>query len=160
VTTDATTIWSVENEEMFLADGSNTFHGRDRFAPVAAELAVGAAIATVGREVSRDTLQKLSYARPIYGEVSSGTIISIDRFGNAISDLELERIAPLDELEADVRGVTIRESAVAYGQAPPNTPFLIGGSRGTVEVSVANASAAELLQLARFDRISLRKRVR
>ena len=40
---------SVENASLFLPDGSTTFHGRDRFAPVAASLANGMAIDQLDR---------------------------------------------------------------------------------------------------------------
>src|SRR5207237_9811069 len=39
---------SVENESFFLRNGSSTFHGRDRFAPVAAAIATGPALAELG----------------------------------------------------------------------------------------------------------------
>jgi len=41
-----------------------------------------------------------------------------------------------------------------YGNAAPGA-FLIVGSTGCIEISVANASAAERLQLRRLERVEL-----
>ena len=47
-------------------------------------------------------------------------------------------------------------SAPSYAAAPEGTPFMIEGSRGTLEISVRNGSAAALLQAARGDRVTLK----
>src|SRR5207253_625763 len=73
---------AVENESLFLPDGSTTFHGRDRFAPVAAALANGTSVRELGPEVQERT--RLDYEPPTD---SRGTIVRIDRFGNAVTDL-------------------------------------------------------------------------
>jgi len=65
---------------------SNTFHGRDVFAPVAAHLATGVGIRDVGEELDPDSLAK--WRLPEIAETNedsglSARIISIDRYGNA-----------------------------------------------------------------------------
>jgi S-adenosylmethionine hydrolase len=55
-------VWSVENESLFLPGGSTTFHGRDRFAPVAAALANGLSINELGRRIT-DPI-RLEYTPP------------------------------------------------------------------------------------------------
>ena len=143
--------FSVENEALFLPDGSTTFHGRDRFAPVAAALANGLRIEDVGPRI--ETIELLPYEPPAYGEVVRGTIVAIDRFGNAITDIERSKI-PFDSFALRVRDVTIDRVERTYGGAAPG-PFLIVGSTGCIEISVANASAAERLHLRRLERIEL-----
>ena len=144
---------SVENADLFLPDGSTTFHGRDRFAPVAAALANGLPIAEVGPVIDR--IKTLPYEQPFYGETIRGTIVAIDRFGNAITDIERARV-PFDAFALRVRDVVIDRVETTYGGAAPG-PFLIVGSTGCVEISVANASAAERLQLRRLERVELWK---
>jgi S-adenosylmethionine hydrolase len=128
----------VTDESHFLPDGSTTFHGRDRFAPLAAAIANGLAIETLGPRI--DDLVRLPN--------EPGTIVHIDRFGNAITNIEWS--AALGG--AVVNGVTIDRIEQNYASAAPG-PFLIIGSTGCVEISVANASAAELLHLHRGDRV-------
>jgi S-adenosylmethionine hydrolase len=143
--------FAVTNERLFLPNGSNTFHGRDRFAPVAAALANGLPIEDVGPPLGE--LVKLRYDAPVYGEVVRGTIVAIDRFGNAITDVERSRI-PFAAFGLKVRDVAIERVETNYGDAAPG-PFLIVGSTGCIEISIANANAAERLGLRRLERVAL-----
>lgn len=144
---------SVENEALFLPRSSTTFHGRDRFAPVAAALANGLRLAEVGPVL--DHITTLPYEPPSYGDVVRGTIVAIDRFGNAITDIERARV-PFAAFALHARDIVIDRVETAYGDAAPG-PFLIVGSTGCIEISVANASAAERLHLRRLERVELWK---
>jgi S-adenosylmethionine hydrolase len=142
---------SVENESFFLPQGSATFHGRDRFAPVAAAIANGAALEELGPLV--DEIVRLDYTSPAYGEAKiDGTIIAVDRFGNLVTDVEASKVAFDPVLRAGWHVVDRVERN--YGDAGDG-PFLIAGSTGCLEVSVANGSAADLLQLSRGEKVSL-----
>jgi S-adenosylmethionine hydrolase len=149
---DGGTIVAVENASLFLPDGSNTFHGRDRFAPVAAALANGTPLGELGPETA--TLHALPYERPSYGAVVRGTVVAVDRFGNVITDVEVARI-PFSPFALHVRDLTLDRLEENYGDAAPG-PFLIVGSSGCIEISIANASAAERLHLRRLERVELR----
>jgi len=146
------TIVAVENASLFLPGGSNTFHGRDRFAPVAAALANGLPLRDLGSEVP--AMNALPYERPSYGDVVHGTVVAVDRFGNVITDVEVARI-PFSPFVLHVRDLTLDRLEENYGDAAPG-PFLIAGSSGCIEISIANASAAERLQLRRLERVELR----
>jgi S-adenosylmethionine hydrolase len=144
--------YSVENDALFLPGGSNTFHGRDRFAPVAAALADGIALEEVGPPV--ETITTLPYTPPSYGDVVvRGTVVAVDRFGNAITDIEAARI-PFAPFALQVHDVVLDRVEENYGDAAPG-PFLIVGSTGCIEISIANASAAERLHLRRLDRVAI-----
>jgi len=148
---------AVTNEAFFLPEGSDTFHGRDRFAPVAAAIANGTSIAELGPRL--DAIQRLRYEPPSYGDVVRGTlvvrgtIVAVDRFGNAITDIERAKI-PFDAFALRVRDHVIDRVERNYGNAAPGA-FLIVGSTGCIEISVANASAAERLQLRRLERVEV-----
>ena len=143
---------SVENSALFLPDNSTTFHGRDRFAPVAAALAKGLSIAVVGPKI--DHIVTLPYTPPVYGDVVLGSIVAIDRFGNAITDIERSHV-PFEPFALRVGDVVIDRLEKTYGGAAPG-PFLIVGSTGCIEISVANASAAERLKLRRLEPVEVR----
>ena len=141
---------AVENESLFLPDGSTTFHGRDRFAPVAAALANGLSIEQLGPRV--EDLARLDYEPPTYERKrAEGTIVAVDRFGNLITDLERSRI-PFTSFVLQARQMSVsRMSATYTGKGP----FMIIGSTGCVEVSAPQTSAAAALQLNRGDRVTI-----
>jgi S-adenosyl-L-methionine hydrolase (adenosine-forming) len=144
--------FAVENAELFLPDGSNTFHGRDRFAPVAAALANGTPVEELGPRLERIVM--LPYQPPSYGDVVRGTVVAVDRFGNIITDVERSRI-PFSPFSLRVRDLTVDRVEQNYGDAAPG-PFMIVGSTGCIEISIARASAAERLQIRRLERVELR----
>ena len=139
-------VYSVENESLFLPGGSTTFHGRDRFAPVAAALANGLSINELGRRISDPV--RLEYTPPCYsaGRVT-GTIVAIDRFGNAITDIEAARL-PFSTFEVRAGQTKITRRSNTYSGSEP---FTIVGSTGCIEISKAGEGAATLLHLRRGD---------
>jgi S-adenosyl-L-methionine hydrolase (adenosine-forming) len=147
-----TAIYSVDNTSLFLPTTSTTFHGRDRFAPVAAALANGLPLAELGPRI--DSIITLDYEPPTYGEVVEGTVVSIDRFGNVITDIEAAQV-PFATFALRINEHTINRVERNYGDASPGA-FLIVGSTGHLEISVANDSAAERLGVTRLQRVELR----
>lgn len=144
-------IVAVEKRALFLPDNSNTFHGRDRFGPVAAALANGTALDDLGPAVP--DIMRLQYDPPSYGDVVRGTIVSVDRFGNLITDIEMARV-PFSRFALSGRGITIDRLERTYAGAAPGA-FLIVGSSGCIEISIANGSAAERLQMRRLERVEV-----
>jgi S-adenosylmethionine hydrolase len=142
---------AVENQSLFLPENSNTFHGRDRFAPVAAALANGLALNELGSPLQN--LVRLPYDPPSYGPIVGGSVVAIDRFGNLITDIEASRVS-FKPFALEARGITIDRLERTYAGAAPGA-FLIIGSSGCIEISVANGSAAERLQIRRLDRVRI-----
>ncbi|HEV7767030.1 MAG TPA: SAM-dependent chlorinase/fluorinase [Thermoanaerobaculia bacterium] len=136
-------VCAIENASLFLPNGSNTFHGRDRFAPVAAAIANGLRLEELGPRIEKITV--LEYEEPTYSsEEVRGTVMAIDRFGNVITDIDPSRVS-----------FAIPRLEVNYGDAAPGA-FHIVGSAGTLEISIANGNAAEELQMKRRQRVELR----
>jgi S-adenosylmethionine hydrolase len=143
---------SVENEALFLPEGSHTFHGRDRFAPVAAALANGTSLQSLGPLLGG--IVRLSYQPPTYSDRRvAGTIVAVDRFGNLITDIERSRVG-FDSIILHAGELTIRRIALTYVEGGTE-PFLIVGSTGCIEISIANGSAAARLGLGRGDRVEI-----
>ena len=79
-------IHQITNEQLLLRPVSNTFHGRDVFAPVAANLSKGLPLWKVGAPIQE--FVKLSWPEPQRAANSiKGQIAYIDRFGNAITNI-------------------------------------------------------------------------
>lgn len=126
---------------------SRTFHGRDIFAPVAAHLALGVPLKQVGTRVDPALLGKGN------SEEAAAAVCRIrwiDRFGNAITDLERESDAGR-ALSGGGR-VRIGRQTVSgplqhYSQGRSGQAFWYWGSGGTLEIACRDARAADLLGL-------------
>lgn len=152
---EAGEIHSVERPDLYLPTESTTFHGRDRFAPVAAALANGLPIGGLGPAMS--SIEKLNYRPPEYAEtIVRGTVVGVDRFGNLITDVERAKL-PFEAFELQARNISIERLERHYAGAEPG-PFLIVGSSGLIEISVANGSAADRLGIRRLERITIQPR--
>jgi S-adenosylmethionine hydrolase len=138
---------ALADERYWLQPVSRTFHGRDIFAPVAAHLARGADLASFGPAIA--TLET-GVANPVRSEGGKlyGSIVHIDRFGNAISNLDPQLLGAAPVLE--VAGLTIHGLAPNYQQG--GIVALVGSS-GLIEIAEANASAARTLGLGVGDPI-------
>ncbi|MCP4570719.1 MAG: SAM-dependent chlorinase/fluorinase [bacterium] len=123
---------------------SNTFHGRDLFAPAAARLALGIPLDQLGREGRREDLGTAPPVAP------GPSVRWIDRFGNAITDLSRDS-EPGSRLAAGgvlgLAGHAIPGPFATYEAAPPDLPFWYWGSGGTLEVAVPGGNAAATLDL-------------
>ena len=125
------------------ANASATFHGRDIFAPAAARLASGAAIETLGAPAPQPRIRRTPEPRRTGDGALLGEVISIDRFGNAITNLVGLRTGTV---EAAGLSLPLRRT---YGEAPIGAPVAIVGSSGLIEVAVRDGNAARTLRLTR-----------
>jgi len=114
----------------------------------------------VSREEARTAIAgakgsvKLDYTPPKYeSDRATGCIVDVDRFGNCITDVEHARLG-FEPRQLRVCGVSITRSSTNYAEAG-RSAFMIVGSSGCYEISVANQSAAKVLQLARFDVVTI-----
>lgn len=130
-----------------LGQVSQTFHGRDVFAPAAAHLAAGVRPSQLGRLI-RDPVRLLPLDPVRTGRrFWAGRVMHIDRFGNLITNLPSQEFLPpaVRGIEAAVGFERVRRTCRFYAEAPEGELFLIGGSCGTVEISVNRGSAAKRL---------------
>jgi len=135
---------SVDARRHGLPSVSATFHGRDVFAPVAARLAGGLAVAELGPAV-RDWVE-LPFAVPVLtARGASGGVLLVDRFGNAMTDIPGGWARPGDGVL--VRGRRVAEVVTAYGDVPRGRAAAVVSSAGTLEIAVGGGSAARRLGL-------------
>lgn len=126
---------------------SATFHGRDIFAPVAAHVAAGTAVAALGRPLN-DIVGAAQVEPWFDGAGLHGTIVHVDRFGNCITDItrqQLEQHHIGAKLMLSVAGHHLPGLFRTYAECPPGAPVCMIGSSEHLELAVAGASAAELL---------------
>ena len=127
---------------------SATFHGRDIFAPLAGAVAAGRLQPSeLGATVAELVPGWIEEPQVAAGQVS-GTVVTIDHFGNLITNIEARHLSGLAHPLVRVGG---REFALrrTYADVRPGEYLALVNSFGVVEVAQAERSAAEGLGLAR-----------
>ena len=123
---------------------SATFHGRDIFAPAAAQLAGGADFAAIGPRIAPDTLIRLPHFWATWADAThqrvNGEIVHIDGFGNLITNIPrtlFAEVAPAQLRGALVAGAghACRGLVATYGAAPAGSIVALFGSGGTLELA-------------------------
>lgn len=135
-------------ERFGLAVPSATFHGRDIFAPVGAELAAGhVAIAELGPRIT-DIVPSWVEDPSIAADQVSGVVITIDHFGNLITNIDATLIQRFHHPIVRTGGHTFPLRRT-YGDVRPKEYLALINSFGVVELARAEQSAAEGLGLGR-----------
>ena len=130
------------NEAYFRKPVSRTFQGRDVFAPVAASLSRGVPIGKFGPALK--DLVCLDWPEPRKQRCGiKGEVVYIDRFGNAITNLDSGLIGSAERVTCEVYGKRRRRCPLRafYQVVPPNTPVAVVGSSGFLEIAVNGGSA-------------------
>lgn len=142
---------SVGREDLFLSGPGQTFHGRDRFAPVAAWLLRGEGLARLGPVIPDPVRLPSSPPRREPGRIS-GRVIHIDRYGNLVTDIPAGWLPP-GPCRAQIKGRTEGNSTARraghYAEIPPGEAAMIPGSLGTVELSLNGEDLARAWGIAR-----------
>lgn len=128
-------------------DASNTFHGRDIFAPVAAMVANGQSPSSIGPMVKPKDLSLGSPRKTDRG--IEAAVIYVDGFGNLILN-----IRKLPSSSFSLKGVRLRRVRT-YAEAKRIEPLITIGSHGYAEIAVNRGSAADAFCLKTGDRIEL-----
>jgi len=136
-------IVELSNTDMMLPSVSNTFHGRDIFAPSAAHLSLDAPLGKFGSNVESPVLLNISSPEVTENEVL-GIVIYIDGYGNLITNISSEFIKPTSIIYID--HVEIGTISDTYDTASRGELLALVGSSGFLEISANQASASEILQ--------------
>jgi S-adenosylmethionine hydrolase len=138
-------IHAVTNDKYFRTPVSQTFHGRDIFAPVAGHLALGVDPEDFGQPI--DNYVRLDiFLEPVasQGGVAEGLVLKADRFGNVVTCFRSEVLEKQRLRYLEVNGVVVSKQASSYSQGPTGELFLITGSSGYIEISAKQGSAAAI----------------
>ncbi len=137
------------------ARAAPTFHGRDVFAPAAGRLAAGESLDALGEPAEECVVRRTPEARRLPDGAIEGCVITVDRFGNAITNLVAGAAVARHggTLSLGGRDVPVRR---VYADVEPGAPVALVGSNGLLEVAVREGSAAARLGVARGARVVLR----
>jgi len=151
--TPAAEVRHINEERYFRKPVSNTFHGRDIFAPVAAWLATGVAPQQFGPPITdyaRLTLPKPERRVGKGVSVVRGTVIRIDRFGNVMTNFTPFDLPELfgeraRSFRMAVNGYEITRLVGSFSEARPSEVVILVGSSDYLEMAANRDSAARIL---------------
>ena len=131
---------------------SATFHGRDIFAPVAAQLARGAELADAGDQLDEAELQTVELPEP---RVEDGTLVGhalvVDRFGNAALNVDHDDMAGTEitlggTVEIEVAGERyLATYAQTFADVRPGELIVYEDAYRTLAVAINRGDAAATL---------------
>lgn len=138
--------WSVKREDLFLPGPGRTFHGRDRFAPVAAALLRGLSPDEAGPEIA-DPVRLAGEPPRREPHRATGRVVHVDRYGNLVTDIPAGWLPgdPGDPGGPCHFAVGPRSTATFvthYAEIPEDEPAALPGSLGTIELSLNGAPLA------------------
>jgi S-adenosylmethionine hydrolase len=150
----ASVAYVIEPDRLGLDVRSQTFHGRDVFAPVAAELAAGRLSPSgVGPRAAGFQAKPLPRATT-KGTVVTGTVVTVDRFGNLLTSIE-RGLVPAGPAVVEIGGArTVVRST--YGEASPGELVALVNAFDVLEVAVRDGDAARSLRVGKGAEVVLR----
>ena len=136
--------YSLINSRYWLHPVSQTFHGRDILAPIAAHLSLGVCPEVLGEPIGH--LCWLPSPLPIRRDNTiRGEVINVDRFGNLVTNIPAAMLVETLGLDLYIHGRVIKGLSQTYhgsDQSEDGGLVALVGSHGYLEVAVRNGSAA------------------
>jgi hypothetical protein len=141
-------------DHYFLNPVSNTFQGRDVFAPVVGWLSKGVEVDKFGDPITEYTKFASPKPKRVGDSLIKGVALRIDKFGNIITNLTPEDVPQLFAEYPPPFKIMINEQEItrlnlAYSMGKPSEVFAIVGSSGYIEICTNRGSAAKILNVNR-----------
>jgi S-adenosyl-L-methionine hydrolase (adenosine-forming) len=134
---------------------SNTFHGRDLFAPYVVRLLNDCRI---GLKPCKDWV-RLDIPRAVkQGNVIEGEVIRIDKFGNAISNISDELLGDEENyslIRGEFASISFDGVYPFYSAAPEEKAIAIIGSNGCLELAIRDRNAAIELGITKGTKVKV-----
>jgi S-adenosylmethionine hydrolase len=146
---------ALTKKKYFLSKVSNTFHGRDIFAPVAAHLSLGIKPNAFGYEINSP--KELEFRKPVVKDGKLvGEILHIDAFGNLVSNIDEGKLFRF--IQSRTYAIRAGKKVIAglkkgYWEGKKGEPIALLGSGAFLEISVREGNAQKMLKVKRGDPI-------
>jgi len=127
---------------------SQTFHGRDIFAPLAADLASGRTAPEDIGPITTDIVPSLLEPAEVDGQTVKGCVVTLDNFGNLITNIDASLVSNFASARVQAAGRSL-PLLDTYGQTKPGEFLALINSFGVLELACAEGNAADRLGLGR-----------
>lgn len=140
----------ITNTKLFRAEVSQTFHGRDVFAPCAAQLAKAVPPAKFGRLIEDALRLNTGKVTQTSKRQWSGVIQKIDRFGNCITNFHVREFPWIatNPFVFTIGFEHVAQLAANYAACQYGEFYAIAGSSGFYEIILREAHAGKKLGVA------------
>jgi S-adenosylmethionine hydrolase len=150
----------ITSDHYFRQPVSNTFHGRDIFAPVAAYLAKLVDSHKFGDEIEDYVKFAAPRPKPAGENRIRAVVLKIDRFGNLITNITPADVPPLFAAKPGAFKITVGSREItdirtAYAEGGPGEVFGILGSMGYLEIVANRAAAAQITGAIKGSEVSI-----
>lgn len=133
----------------FLPGITQTFHGREIFAPVAAHLSLGLSLESLGPSIRE--LKTLNLPQPCVKDgVLRGEIIRVDHFGNLVTNIparELMAFLECSPPRIEAGKLVVRKLSRIYADSEEGEPLALINSSNLLEIAVNLGRASEYMGL-------------
>ena len=150
---------AIQKSRYILPRVSDTFHGRDIFAPVAAHCSLGVGVDEFGPEIK--TCQSMVLPQPrIEADGLRGQVMAVDSFGNLVTDIsrrDLDGCTGTAPVIIQLGELTISRISHSYQEVPRGSPLAIIGSWDLLEIAVNGGDARSVLGAERGDPVVVRR---
>ena len=163
---DDSIAWYAVEDRLF---DDRTFEARDVFGPLTAivhehwdegsdsmgEIAAMDELDTIdGLSAIDDPVDRSLPVADVIGDTASGRVVAVDDFGNCITNVPASFLTDASRIDADGTEIPVERS---FAAVDPGRPLAVGGSFGTVELSVNGGRAAAWFALETGSALTLRR---
>lgn len=151
---------NVTSDHYFRQPVSQTFHGRDVFAPVAAYLAKQVDSHKFGDEIEDYVRFAAPRPKPAGENRIRAVVLKVDRFGNLITNVTPQDVPALfsekpGAFKISVGNKEITEIRTAYAEGVPGQVFGILGSMGYLEIAANRTPATQITGANKGSEVSI-----
>ncbi|WP_457623142.1 SAM hydrolase/SAM-dependent halogenase family protein [Persephonella sp.] len=144
-------IVKINSKDLLPERDTETFHGRDIFAPAVGYISRGCPLELIGEELN-DYI-RIDFPEPeVTNSYLIGEIIKFDKFGNGITNIK--ELPPFDEIE--INGIKLKKVVKGFLEGDKGSINLIKGSFGFYEVFSPKESAEQKFNLKKGDKIKIK----
>jgi len=144
--------YRIDNEKYMLSSQSETFHGRDLFAPAGAYLSLGVSLDEFGPPIN-DPIKITDPEPERIGKEIIGIVIDIDAFGNLVTNIPGEMVKSNSTFI--FCNHVIKGLSRSYTDVEEKQPLTYIGSFGNLEIGINRGNAANFFGSLLFDEVKI-----
>jgi len=153
------TVYEIKNSAYMMESRSDTFHGRDVFAPVAAHIINNVPFERIGPKT--ESYVNLDFRKPVVDkEGVIGEILYVDHFGNVVTNIPKNNIKKFFDFNKKIKMLIGGKKhsmffVRSYGMVEKNSFLTTINSSGLLEISINQGNAAEKLKVQPGEKIKI-----